>query len=295
MAVSIEPTTACNLRCPECPSGLRSFTRPTGRIERNIYEKIINQLSQTTTYLTLYFQGEPYLNPSLMQMINYASLRNMYVTTSTNGHFLSEEMVQKTIESGLNRLIISIDGLDQETYESYRKEGSLQEVIAGTERMIKKKRELRSSTPMIIWQFLVVRPNEHQVNDVKSLAKAMGVDKVAFKTAQVYDFECGNDLIPTNEKYSRYRQDHDGRFYLKNKIENHCWRMWSSAVITWDGQVLACCFDKDADHPMGNLDLQSFKDIWNSHSYADFRKQLLTDRSQVEMCKNCTEGTKVWA
>ncbi|MFK7954248.1 MAG: radical SAM/SPASM domain-containing protein [Ekhidna sp.] len=295
MSMAIEPTTACNLRCPECPSGLRSFTRPTGKLDVSLFEKIMNDVSERLLYLTFYFQGEPYLNPQFLDMVQIATRHKIYTTTSTNAHFLNDENAKKTIESGLSRLIISIDGSSQDTYESYRKEGDLSKVLEGTKNILKWRKELKSSSPKVVWQFLVVKPNEHQIPEIKKLAKEYGVDKVAFKTAQIYDYENGSDLIPTIDKYSRYRKEPDGRFSIKNELENKCWKMWNSCVITWDGNVIPCCFDKNATHNFGNVGDQSFETIWSSSKYENFRNALLKSRSEIEICKNCTEGLKVWA
>jgi radical SAM protein with 4Fe4S-binding SPASM domain len=71
--------------------------------------------------------------------------------------------------------------------------------------------------------------------------------------------------------------------------------MWSSGVITWDGLVVPCCFDKDATHQMGNLAENSFHDVWKGPAYNGFRQAILKSRSEIDICKNCTEGTKVWA
>jgi radical SAM protein with 4Fe4S-binding SPASM domain len=111
----------------------------------------------------------------------------------------------------------------------------------------------------------------------------------------VYDYENGNPLIPTIEKYSRYKRLSNGKFVVKSSLDNHCWRMWSGAVVTWDGKVVPCCFDKDATHEMGNLSKEDFKSIWKGKAYAMFRKQLLKGRKEIDICKNCSEGTKVWA
>ena len=295
VSISIEPTTACNLGCPECPSGLRSFTRATGKIDDALYRKIIDELSPTLTYLILYFQGEPYLHPRLNEMIGYAHSKNIYTATSTNAHFFTDQQAEKTVRSGLDRLIVSIDGTTQEVYESYRQNGSLEKVLAGTQKIVEWKKKLKSVTPQVVWQFLVVGPNEHQIEEVKTLAKSYGVDKVAFKTAQIYDYAGGSPLIPTNETYSRYVQNDKGQYELKYKVSDECWKMWHSCVITWDGQVVPCCFDKDAEHPMGRLDHQNFDDIWHSRPYQQFRESLFSSRSQIEMCKNCSEGAKVWA
>ena len=295
VSVSIEPTTSCNLRCPECPSGLRAFTRDIGMLESSFFQKTIDELSPQLIYLIFYFQGEPYLNPKFLEMAAYASKKGIYTATSTNAHYLTDDNCEKTIRSGLSRMIISIDGTTQETYESYRIGGKLDKVLEGARRIVKWKKELKSSTPHLIFQFLVVKPNEHQIEEVEVLAKKIGVDEVRFKTAQMYDYVNGNKLIPTIQKYSRYKQQEDGTYAIKNEMLNHCWRLWHSTVITWDGLVVPCCFDKDAQHQLGDLKQVSFKEMWRGEKYNNFRSSVLRSRSEIDICKNCTEGTKVWA
>lgn len=294
VSISIEPTTSCNLRCPECPSGLRQFTRPTGMLDAGFFQKVIDELQETLIYLTFYFQGEPYLNPKFLDMVKYASARGIYTSTSTNAHYLNDENARKTVESGLDRIIISIDGTTQDTYEQYRVGGQLSKVMEGTKNILKWKKQLKSRTPYVVFQFLVVKPNEHQIEEVKALGKALGVDEVKLKTAQVYDYENGNDLIPLNEKYSRYKKLPGNRYSIKNALLNQCWRMWSSCVITWDGLVVPCCFDKDAKHQLGDLKSLSFAEIWNSGGYRAFRQSILKSRQEIDICRNCSEGTEVW-
>lgn len=294
-SISLEPTTSCNLRCPECPSGLRQFSRPTGMLNDKVYEQVIDELAPRLTYLIFYFQGEPYLNPKFLDHVAYANKRKIYTATSTNAHYLNDDVARKTVASGLDRLIISIDGTTQDVYEQYRKGGKLAKVIEGTKNVVKWKKELKSKTPHIIFQYLVVKPNEHQLEDVKKLADELGVDEVAFKTAQIYDYEDGSELIPTIEKYSRYKQLKSGKWAIKNRLVNHCWKMWQSCVITWDGKVVPCCFDKDAHHQLGEMSDTSFKAVWKGSSYRNFRQALIRSRSEIEICKNCSEGTKVWA
>jgi radical SAM protein with 4Fe4S-binding SPASM domain len=294
ISISIEPTTSCNLRCPECPSGLRSFTRPTGMMKMDLFESIVDQLPELS-YLIFYFQGEPYLHTGLLDMVSYASKKKIYTATSTNAHFLNDEAARKTVESGLDRLIISIDGTEQETYQSYRVGGKLDKVIEGTKNVLHWKKVLNSKTPHVIFQFLVVKPNEHQIEDVKTLANQLGVDEVKLKTAQIYDFENGSELIPSIDKYSRYKKSENGSYSIKNGLLNECWKMWHSCVITWDGKVVPCCFDKDAHYVLGDLNKNSFAEIWQGPKYNEFRKTLFASRSEIEMCRNCTEGAKVFA
>ena len=293
--VSFEPTTSCNLRCPECPSGLRAFTRPTGMLSNDFFRKTVAEISDQLIYLYFYFQGEPYLNPDFLDMVKFASDKGIYTVTSTNGHYLTEANARRTVESGLDRIIISIDGTTQETYQSYRIGGKLDKVIEGTRRLVAAKRQMQSATPHIIFQFLVVRPNEHQIDEVQTLATELGVDEVKLKTAQVYDYEHGNELIPTLDKYSRYKRQADGTYIVKNKLSNHCWKLWHSCVITWDGKVVPCCFDKDATHRLGDLQTQTFAQVWHSQPYYQFRRSILKSRKNIDICANCSEGTKVWA
>ncbi len=293
-SLSIEPTTACNLGCPECPSGLKQFTRPTGKLDAGFHERMLSQVRKTVFYINYYFQGEPFLHPQFLALIKAAKKNKIYTSTSTNAHFINEKTAKEIIESGLDRLIISIDGLTQETYENYRIHGTLSKVIEGSKQMLKAKKELNSKTPHLIFQFLAVKPNEHEIPQVFQLGKEMGIDEVRIKSAQLYDFKNGNPLMPENEKYSRYKRQLDGTYKLKYKTGNHCWRMWSSSVFTWDGKVVPCCFDKDAKHILGSLEKEDFTAIWKSKKYTSFRKAILTERNKIDICRNCSEGAKVW-
>lgn len=295
VSISFEPTTSCNLRCPECPSGLRQFTRPTGMLKKDFFTETIDDIHKHLLYLIFYFQGEPYLNTDFLDMVKYASKKGIYTATSTNAHYLTDEAARKTIESGLDRLIISIDGTTQDVYQQYRVGGHLDKVLEGARNIVKWKKELKSKTPFVFFQFLVVKPNEHQVEDIKRLAKEIGVDEVRFKTAQVYNFENDpNQLIPENDTYSRYKKTTDGKYAAKNKLANHCWKLWHANVITWDGLVVPCCFDKDAMHQLGNLKNESFKNIWHNSNYKQFRSELMSSRKNIDICSNCSEGVSVW-
>jgi radical SAM protein with 4Fe4S-binding SPASM domain len=292
--VSVEPTTACNLRCPECPSGLRVFSRPTGNLRADFFRKMTDELAPDLLYLIFYFQGEPYINPEFLEMVRYARERRIYTITSTNGHFLDDEHARRTVESGLDRLIISLDGSTQQVYEQYRKGGQLSKVLEGASNVVRWKKTLGSKTPHIIFQCLVVRPNESQISEIYQLAKKIGVDEVKLKTAQIYDYRKGHPLMPAQDKYSRYKQQEDGTFILKYPLLNHCWKLWHACVITWDGVVVPCCFDKDAAHPLGSLRELSFSTIWKGKTSKDFRSRILRGRDKIDICSNCSEGCKVW-
>jgi radical SAM protein with 4Fe4S-binding SPASM domain len=292
--LSIEPTTACNLGCPECPSGLKQFTRPTGKLDLELHKEMLSQVKKSVFYINYYFQGEPFLHPQFLELIRAAKKAKIYTATSTNAHFISKEKAEEIVKSGLDRLIISIDGMTQATYEQYRVHGQLEKVIEASQFLVEAKKQLRSSTPHLIFQFLAVKPNEQEIPAVFSLANELEIDEVRIKTAQFYNYEDGNALMPTNEKYSRYKRNSSGKYMLKGDPGNHCWRMWSGSVLTWDGKVVPCCFDKDAQHSMGSLGNQSFQEIWRTEKYRNFRQAILSNRKEIDICSNCSEGTKVW-
>jgi radical SAM protein with 4Fe4S-binding SPASM domain len=199
------------------------------------------------------------------------------------------------VRAGLGRLIISLDGLTQETYEQYRVGGQLDKVLEGTRNLVAAKRELGSHRPFIDLQFIAFQHNLHEVEAVKKLGKELGVDRVSIKTAQVYDFENASGWIPEREDLSRYKKGPGGKYILRHRLFNHCWKLWHSAEITWDGRVLPCCFDKDARYEMGRVPETRFRTIWRSGPYRDFRQKILFSRQKIDICSNCSEGSKVWA
>jgi radical SAM protein with 4Fe4S-binding SPASM domain len=288
-SASIEPTTSCNLRCPECPTGMQSLTRPKGSLSLDVFRQILDKLSPDLIYLTLYFQGEPMLNQDFTQMVRMARSRRIFVSTSTNGHYLDDKNVEEIISSGLSHLIISMDGLDQETYEKYRVKGNLRTVMEGINRLTTARKVAKSASPFIELQFLVMRHNEHQMKQMEIFAKESGVDKLSFKTAQVYNFDTGSSIIPTLKKKSRYYQLADGSWAMSRKIHNHCHRIWSSLVVTWDGKVVPCCYDKNAEHQTGILLEDSLSAVWKNHIYSTFRSRVLSHRADIEICRNCGE------
>ncbi len=285
-SLSIEPTNICNLKCPECPSGNGSLNRNKGHISINTYTQIIDETYPYLLNLFLYFQGEPFINKQIFELINYASKKNIYTATSTNGLFLSLNNSYEIIKSGLDKLIISVDGTTQQVYEQYRVTGKLDKVITGIKNLVSVKNQLNSKTPFIELQFLVLGTNEHQKDDFLLLGKKLKVDSTKLKTAQIYDYKNGSKFIPQNNKYSRYKKQGD-KYILKNKLKNNCYRLWNSTVITIDGEMLACCFDKDAKYSFGNVNKNSILELSNNNKFNEFANIVLKNRKQIDICTNC--------
>lgn len=288
--LTIEPTNICNLQCPLCTTGNGEMERVRGKMDLSTFENIISKMGNDLFFLLLYHQGEPYINKHFLDFVRLAKKKNIYCTTSTNAHYFSDAIIHETIDSDLDSMIVSIDGVTQESYEKYRVNGNLNKVIDGLQRFMAIKRERKVKTPLIALQFLVMKQNEHELEAIKKLSKEIGVDRLLIKNIEVRNEKEAGIWLPQNDKYRRYHYDGD-RFEVKNKDKKSCPRPWLSTLINWDGSVVPCCFDKNGQYDMGNINQEkSFEEIWENESFRSFRKQLSADRQSIPMCHNCNQG-----
>lgn len=287
ISIGVELTNNCNLRCPECIAGSGKLARSQGFMDIGLFKAVIKELYPYLYNTNLYFQGEPMLHPMFISFLE--NTRNTYTTVSTNGHYLSAGNTEKIVKSGLNHLIISLDGIDQETYALYRKNGTLSTVIEGIRNVAEAKIRYNSKIKPEI-QFLVNKNNENQIPQVKKLARSAGAS-LRLKSMQVNDKKDTARWLPLNGKFRRYTLK-NGEYVIKSNLPNRCARLWFNPVITWDGKVLPCCFDKNAEHIMGDLNQDSFRDIWNGPKYRTFRKSIFSGRQMIEICRNCTSGLR---
>jgi len=285
--LSVEPADFCQLECPECPVGINK-RKQGNKIDISLFNKLISEQKETLFHLIFYFQGEPLLNKNLAEMISIAHKAGIFTSTSTNAQLLNSQMAKSLVESGLDKLIISMDGATQKVYEKYRIGGKLSLAIKGVEEINYWKKQLKSPTPFVEIQFVVFKTNEHQLNEMKHLARKLNADRLSFKSAQLYNFENGHPLLTSFKKFARYKQNENGKYELKAKMKNSCYRLWSGAVINTQGDVLPCCFDKNASHTFGNLNSESFATIYQNKKASGFRNEILSNRKQFEMCRNCT-------
>ncbi len=291
VSYSLEPTNLCNLKCPECPSGLGTLTRPLGLMKKELFEEIINQICGTGFYVQLFFQGEPFVNKNLLSMIRYAQSKRIYVAVSTNGQTVTEKNADLILDNAPDKLIFSIDGLNETTYQNYRVGGTFRQADNGLRLLVKRKKERGLKIPFVELQFIVMKNNEHQVNEVFDYGRKIGADKIVLKSMQVSSYENALRFLPLEEKYRRYVLD-ENKIKIKGSPKDHCFALWRTSVITWDGKVVPCCFDKDAEFQFGILNGRKFRDIWLSEEYFNFRNKILNGRKNVHMCSNCTEGIK---
>ncbi|MGD9897676.1 MAG: radical SAM/SPASM domain-containing protein [Calditrichaceae bacterium] len=288
--LTIEPTNVCNLKCPLCTTGAGEMERTVGKMSLHTFRSILNQLGDDVFFLLLYHQGEPYINKHFLEFVNLAKEKNIYCTTSTNAHYFTDESINATIDSGLDSMIVSLDGITQETYETYRVKGDVSKVITGLRRFMEIKRQRKSKTPLIALQFLVMKHNEHELTAIKNLGKEIGVDRILIKNIEVRSLNEAKTWLPENEKFRRYDFSGD-TFNVKNNHKKSCPRPWMSTLINWDGSVVPCCFDKNGHFNMGNINLTGrFDEIWLSGQFSEFRDLLIKDRKSIDMCRNCNQG-----
>ena len=284
VTVSIEITNHCNLRCPECFSGSGRMTRDRGYMDISLFEKICRELKPFLYEMSLYFQGESMLHPDFQSFLRKSE--GIRTTLATNGHFLTRENAELLAASGLNKLIVSLDGLDQDIYSDYRINGDIRTVLDGISNVSEAIRKNSSDLKLVI-QFLVNRMNEHQVPAIRRFSEEIGAS-VRFKSMQIIDDDF-EKWLPTGKSFRRY-EIRDNRYTIMSRLPGNCARMWFNPVITWDGKVIPCCFDKDAEYILGDMNVESFREIWKGERYKSFRKAILTNRKNTGICRNCTSG-----
>ena len=313
--VSVEPANFCQLRCPECPVGLRGERREAkgergtpllggaggGLLTMELFHRILDDVKEHAHTMQFYFQGEPLLNKQLPEMIAMAHQVGLYTIVSTNAQALNRSTAEALVKSGLNRIIVSIDGFSEESYAAYRIGGSLHKALEGLQHLANAKAELHSRIRIEL-QVLRLRSNEHEWDWIKKNYKKLGATHLVFKTAQLYNFEHGHPLMPTDERYSRYRKTADGTYIHKSSPLHStpytlhrafgalCLRLWSGCIITTNGEVLPCCYDKDHRHAYGNIMQQSLKELYHSNKANALRRHVLRNQGKpLDMCKNCNK------
>jgi len=290
----IEPTNACNLRCPLCPTGRGTLGRKTAFLPLDLYKRCIDDLGPYLVEINVSNYGEPMMHKSLPEMIAYAKGRSpARVTIGCNAHFLNEESAAKLVGSGLDKVYISFDGLDQETYEKYRVRGHFDTVVAGVKALLAQRQALGRTNPFIELQFLVMKHNEHQIEEFRKVAGELGVDRriikpVSFNVADWDDAdtrEAFAGFFPQNETYRVYRRDGDAWRWKKDELA-FCTAAWRSITVLADGSVVPCCRDPRGLYTMGNI-ADGVLRVWNGERFQAFRKAMIERRDKMAICKVC--------
>jgi len=285
VSVTAELTNHCNLGCPECFTGSGMMKREKGYMDTGLFTRIMDELSPYLLNVSLYFQGEPMMHQQLFDFIEKS--RNIYSVVSTNGHFLTPENSRELALSSLNKIIISLDGTNHGTYVRYRRMGDFDLVKKGICNLSDAVRCHNSSLKIEI-QYLVNRFNETGIPEIKRFSREVKAS-LKLKSMHILNDDKIEYWQPSQEVFRRYHY-HGGKYSVKSSLPDRCLRLWLNPVITWDGKVVPCCFDKDATWVMGDLNSQSFREIWHGDKYNNFRRMILTHRKNISMCTNCTSG-----
>lgn len=291
--LQVEPSSRCNLQCKLCPV-THGLKRPTGHMSLDLFKRLIDDVGPYVFLIILWDWGEPFLNPSVYDMISYAKRWRIKLISSTNGHvFARGDHAERLVRSGLDSIIFSVDGLRQETYEKYRAGGDLATVLDGIQRVVEAKRALNSQTPMIDLRFIVMRHNEHEIPRLPEFAQSLCVDALTLRTLNTYDFgDSGTTeadagaLLPTRSEYQPFRLDSQDGSRIRRRA-NPCKVLWNNPAIHADGQVCPCTYDWHGRHVLGDLNHQSFRDIWWGAPYRRFRRRFRHDYQQLALCRDC--------
>ena len=252
-------------------------------MSREIWERVLEQTAPYVHTMQFYFQGEPLLHRDLPQMIAQAHQKGLYTIVSTNAQAMTQKLAEELIKAGLSRIIVSMDGLSQASYEAYRIGGDVARCKSALRWLHEAKQQWHART-CIELQCLRLRTNEQEWHDLREQYKSLGADRLVFKTAQLSDYSEGHPLMPTDNRYSRYTQGADGHYHRK-KLRRGCFRVWSGCVITTTGDVLPCCYDKAHEHAYGNIMTASLHDLFNNKKAVRFRKA--ANQEQPTICHEC--------
>ena len=285
--ITIEPTNACNLRCPVCETGNGSMARPTGLLDFDRYCALIDQVAPTTAVLMFYFMGEPFLNKRAYEMIRYARQKGLYVETCTNGDFVDAKGI---IYSDVNDISFQIGGMTQQTHEVYRVRGRLDRVVANLHGLIEERRACPQSNVKISVGFVVMKHNEHEVPEFLRWAKQIGVDRANVIDPCVRTVEEGKEMLPEDRRYWFYDEAAFAQGILKPKHlpDNECTWIWNSVTVNWDGSVVPCCRDPNGKHVLGNVFDTPLAEIWNGSAMREFRRRIVMEQGKVDICRLCS-------
>ncbi len=279
--IVIDITNRCNLRCPLCATGQHLNDRPRGEIDFEDFKRVIDELAPYLFKARLHSWGEPMLHRNLYDMIEYLTERNIGSEISSNLMAFRREDAVRLVESGLEILIVSMDGTTQEVYEIYRKGARLETVKENLRTIVDAKRSRKARHPIIEIQFLLMKHNMHQAGEIEQLSRELGADRCrTFPIVlNIRNEEQRARWLPEEEDLCRYNLDSlEDRLYSLNRA---CPWLWQSAVINWDGTVSPCCVYEGGKTEMGaNVFRDGFQSVWNGRNYRIARETFARARQE---------------
>ncbi len=285
--IAIEPTNACNAKCPVCETGKDEMLRTKGLLDRKKFELLIDKNFRSINTLMYYFMGEPFLNKNSYDMIKHARSKSIYVETCTNGDLVDAKGV---LYSDINKISFQIGGMTEKSHQIYRVNSSLNKVKKNLYELIEEKKKVNNTNVQIDLGFIVMRHNENEVDEFIKWSKEIGVDTANIIDPCVRNMVEGYAYLPKDKKYWFYDEEAFEKGILKPKLipHNNCDWIWNSMQINWDGEAVPCCRDPNGMHTLGNVFEMGLNNVFNSKKSVDFRKKILSRQKSVGICNLCS-------
>ena len=296
--LTMEISSACQLRCPLCPIGTDSLTRKAQSMTMETYKAVVDDVGNALYHINLNGMGEPTLNKNIEEMIKYAKKKNIYVDLYSNFQLQDQKMIEGLITSKLDAVLIAVEGATKESYEKYRIGGKFETILENIRYLVETRKRLKSVTPEINVQFINFDYNHSELNQMKELVRNLGADNLYVKRPFLFwgsdDKEKDHAFIPKQEEKegnaSLYQTDDSGDVSWVGTQKKMCELLWSSAVILADGSISPCCFDYDGKVVFGNVNETPFRKIWNNSKYKRFRGKNKKDWKAIPLCSDDFEG-----
>ena len=290
----IETCNFCNLRCPTCTTPHDKMGRSKLMMSLENYKKVIDNIKSYISVVLPWFSNEPLLNPSLVEMIKYAHENNIYTMISTNAVLLNEEKSKELLDSGLDEILLCLDGTTKESYEPFRQGADFDIVLGNIKTFCVLRKKIGRKKPFVEMQFILTKLNQNEVEDVKKLAKELGVDRLRIKSFALSEYayakneinELSEKFLPNDPKLAekiRYTKEKNG-VEIKNK-KTKCGLASTNIVILADGRVSMCCYDFKGEYIYGNVLKNKLKDFW--HLPEIRRKKEMAKRRKYDLCGKC--------
>ena len=276
--VYVESTNVCNLDCIMCPTGLHIDTRPKGYMEWDLYTKIIDEIAPFAEAVVLHSWGEPLLHKRILDMIDYAKARKLWVETSTNATRLDEETARKLIASGLDRIYLSMDGLTKETYEKVRVKGHFETVRGNIERFLDLKHEMGSPIEADI-QIVRLSETDAEVARFVERWRSSHADIINIKELDTWGGQI-DAVAGLAVEEGAPGQD---------AARRPCPNLWYHCHIHWDGVLVSCSRDYDAVTPLGNVRNGGVLKTWHGARMRQMRRWHAEGNFCAHQCVDCTE------
>lgn len=273
--IFLESTNACNLKCCVCPRTTSS--RDIGCMDFFLFKKIVDEASVFgSRSFCLHIFGEPLLAPDLIKMIKYIKDKDgkNVILLTTNGVLLTQELSNKIIESGVDRLIVSVLAANDRTYKSLTQLDYLKKVEDNVENFLSLKRQKRKNKPIVYVRML---KNENTNDEVKLF---------------ITKWSARNVMIDIREAHNYAGKVATNTFKKKTTRRYPCYHLWFSPAVNFDGEVSICCCDWKREAVLGDVRKNTLSDIWQSGLIKKYRRfHLEGDYSKIPLCARCD----VWA